>query len=68
MDLGVNYFNALLITTDKDVLDIGCNSGQLTLLIARDYEPRKIVGIDIDDSLIRIARKNIRHYASTEKM
>nr|XP_039266667.1 7SK snRNA methylphosphate capping enzyme-like [Styela clava] len=52
---------------DKDVLDIGCNAGHLTLLIARDYEPRKIVGIDIDDSLIRTARNNIRHYASARK-
>ena len=52
---------------DKDVLDIGCNAGHLTLLVARDYEPRKIVGIDIDDNLIRMARNNVRHYASIAK-
>nr|XP_002129700.1 7SK snRNA methylphosphate capping enzyme-like [Ciona intestinalis] len=49
---------------EKDVLDVGCNVGHLTLLIARDYSPRKIVGIDIDGSLINIARTNIRHYAT----
>ncbi|CAH1239654.1 MEPCE [Branchiostoma lanceolatum] len=49
-----------------DVLDIGCNAGHLTLSIARDYAPRKIVGMDIDQSLIRVARRNIRHYLAPE--
>ncbi|XP_006824466.1 7SK snRNA methylphosphate capping enzyme-like [Saccoglossus kowalevskii] len=48
----------------KDVLDIGCNIGHVTLTIAKDFEPRKITGIDIDGNLISIARKNIRHYLS----
>lgn len=52
---------------DKDVLDVGCNSGQLTLLIARDFSPRKIVGVDIDEKLISAARSNIRHYATSLK-
>ena len=46
----------------KEVLDIGCNVGHLTLDIAKSYKPQKIVGIDIDASLIGAARKNIRHY------
>ena len=49
----------------KDVLDIGCNSGCLTLAIARDFKPNKIVGMDIDNGLIRAARKNIRQYLSS---
>lgn len=48
--------------TGKDVLDIGCNSGHVTLLIAQKYAPRKIVGCDIDDKLIKLARKNIANY------
>lgn len=51
----------------KDVLDIGCNIGHITLTIARDFEPKKIVGIDIDDSLIQTAIKNIPRYV-TEKV
>ena len=47
---------------DKCVLDIGCNVGHVTLHIARHFEPKKIVGIDIDAQLIFSARKNIRHY------
>lgn len=46
----------------KDVLDVGCNVGHVTLAIARDFKPKKIVGIDIDRSLIDAAKKNIRHY------
>ncbi|KAK6103487.1 Bicoid-interacting protein 3 (Bin3) family protein [Brugia pahangi] len=46
----------------KSVLDIGCNVGYLTLSIAKEYQPRNIVGIDIDAHLVGVARKNIRHY------
>ena len=49
----------------KSVLDIGCNVGHLTLSIARDFQPKKIVGIDIDQKLIAAARKNIRYYLSS---
>ncbi|XP_077510834.1 7SK snRNA methylphosphate capping enzyme-like [Amblyomma americanum] len=46
----------------RDVLDIGCNVGHLTLSLARDFEPRKVIGLDIDGGLIRAARRNVRHY------
>ena len=49
----------------KDVLDIGCNAGHLTLAVARKFSPRRIVGMDIDGKLIGMARKNIRHYMSS---
>ncbi|KAF7205792.1 7SK snRNA methylphosphate capping enzyme [Nothobranchius furzeri] len=48
----------------KDVLDLGCNSGHLTLYIAKMFRPARILGLDIDSGLIRVARKNIRHYLS----
>ncbi|CAI8029468.1 Probable RNA methyltransferase Y17G7B.18 [Geodia barretti] len=43
----------------KDCLDIGCNTGQITLAIARHFNPQSIVGIDIDHKLVRIANKNL---------
>lgn len=46
----------------KDILDIGCNIGHITLSIARDLGARYVTGIDIDPKLIHIARKNIKHY------
>ncbi|KAJ8683095.1 hypothetical protein QAD02_018887 [Eretmocerus hayati] len=48
----------------KDVLDIGCNIGHITLSVARDFSVRSITGIDIDKKLIGIARKNVKHYVN----
>lgn len=50
----------------KDVLDVGCNTGQFTLLVAKEKNPKKIIGIDIDAQLIKIAQKNVRHYVSSK--
>lgn len=47
---------------NRDVLDIGCNTGMITLMIAKKYLPRKIVGCDIDKKLIDLARKNIHKF------
>ncbi|CAL9685611.1 unnamed protein product [Knipowitschia caucasica] len=48
----------------KDVLDLGCNAGHLTLYIAKMFRPAHILGLDIDGDLVYGARKNIRHYLS----
>ncbi|XP_051976714.1 7SK snRNA methylphosphate capping enzyme-like [Xyrauchen texanus] len=48
----------------KVVLDLGCNTGHLTLSIAKNWRPARIVGLDIDGALIHAARQNIRHYLS----
>ena len=41
----------------KTVLDVGCNSGFLTVSVAEKFHPRMILGIDIDGLLITKARK-----------
>ncbi|KAI6180236.1 RNA methyltransferase [Aphelenchoides besseyi] len=46
----------------RSVLDVGCNVGIFTIQLAKKFEPRRCVGIDIDPQLVGIARKNIRHY------
>lgn len=43
----------------KDILDIGCNEGAVTIAVARDLGPRSITGIDIDKGLIGRARKKL---------
>ncbi|ESO06888.1 hypothetical protein HELRODRAFT_110926 [Helobdella robusta] len=45
----------------KNILDVGCNVGQVTLAIATNFLPKTIVGMDIDRELILVAKKNIRH-------
>ena len=32
----------------------------------QEYAPRRILGIDIDEHLVGVARKNIRHYCDKE--
>lgn len=36
----------------KDVLDIGCNVGHISIAVARTLGARSVVGIDIDPVLI----------------
>lgn len=46
--------------TNKRCLDIGCNTGTLTLLISHYYNPSYIEGVDIDYSLIKTAIKTLK--------
>ncbi|KAG7271663.1 hypothetical protein CRUP_022280 [Coryphaenoides rupestris] len=48
----------------KEVLDLGCNAGHLTLHVAKALRPARILGLDIDGRLVHVARQNIRHYLS----
>ncbi|KAL1462551.1 hypothetical protein WDU94_014379 [Cyamophila willieti] len=48
----------------KDILDIGCNIGHITLTTARDFNANSVVGLDIDKHLIQVARTNIKHYVN----
>jgi len=50
----------------KDILDIGCNVGEVTMSIARDMAPKSIIGLDIDEMLISKARKLVKQYANTK--
>lgn len=43
---------------DKDILDIGCNVGHLTTVVAKNFSPRSVLGLDIDAKLIRRAKQN----------
>lgn len=46
-----------------NVLDIGCNNGLVTISVARDFNVKRIVGVDIDKRLVEKARK----FLSNEK-
>lgn len=43
----------------KECLDIGSNTGQVTIAIGEKFSPLKITGIDIDTKLVRMAWKNL---------
>lgn len=48
---------------NKEVLDIGCNDGSLTIALAKRLTVNFIVGLDIDANLIARARKNVTQEA-----
>ncbi|KAK0482376.1 Bicoid-interacting protein 3-domain-containing protein [Armillaria novae-zelandiae] len=43
------------IFVGKRVLDVGCNEGYVTCEIAQTWGAHKVVGVDIDESLVRAA-------------
>ncbi|XP_016113247.1 7SK snRNA methylphosphate capping enzyme-like [Sinocyclocheilus grahami] len=48
----------------KKVLDVGCSMGHVTLAIAGYWSPERMLGVDIDGALVRIARQNLRYFLS----
>lgn len=60
MDVRLQVFHRYPeLFTNKDVLDIGCNVGYMTMCIAKRFAPKSILGIDIDKKLIDQARRNL---------
>lgn len=45
----------------KQVLDIGCNSGHLSIEISKKFEVKSLIGLDIDRSLTQDAQLAINH-------
>jgi 7SK snRNA methylphosphate capping enzyme len=45
---------------EQRVLDIGCNDGTLTIMIAKDYNPMSVIGIDVDQRLIDAAGSAVK--------
>ncbi|TYG59713.1 hypothetical protein ES288_D07G008500v1 [Gossypium darwinii] len=50
----------------KDCLDIGCNSGVVTIQIAKKYNCKSILGLDIDSALIEEAFWYLRKFVKME--
>ena len=55
LELISEYFSKqeINIFHDKRILDIGCHNGQMALQIGALYNPKLIIGIDIDTKLVR---------------
>ena len=46
-----------IVPGNGKVLEIGCGNGQGTQLIQKHFQPRTVVGIDLDPQMIKIARQ-----------
>lgn len=49
---------------NKEVLDIGCNVGHISIAVARELGAKSVTGIDIDEKLIVRARKNLSSFVT----
>ena len=41
----------------KRVLDIGCGSGAIAVLLAQEYGAREVIGIDVEDDVVNAAKR-----------
>jgi len=65
MDVRLKIFQRNVhLFRSKDVLDVGCNVGLMTIAIAKFFNPKSIVGVDIDKKLVGIARGKLKKYVS----
>jgi 2-polyprenyl-3-methyl-5-hydroxy-6-metoxy-1,4-benzoquinol methylase len=49
----------------KRVLDFGCGSGASSMVLSRLLPPCEIVGVELEESLLRIARLRAQHFGRT---
>ncbi|KAJ6572058.1 Bin3-domain-containing protein [Mycena capillaripes] len=52
--------------TGKRILDVGCNEGWVSCEIAQSHGASKVLGVDIDDALVRAAWRRRRTVWSTQ--
>jgi 7SK snRNA methylphosphate capping enzyme len=57
--LGEDFF------AGKDVLDIGCNAGLVSIEVGRRFRAASVLGVDIDEALVVEARANRRNRPRT---
>ncbi|MHC4476190.1 MAG: class I SAM-dependent methyltransferase [Planctomycetota bacterium] len=61
IDQGVErVLSRLKIAPRSDILDVGCGTGNLTLRLPEMNSFRRVVGIDISDGVLDVARKHAR--------
>ena len=51
---------------DFAFVDLGCGKGRV-VLVASEYPFRRVVGVEIADVLVRVARSNVAKYASASR-
>src|SRR5262245_31591060 len=62
--VGEQAINRMGLTADSNALDIGCGSGWATRLMAEHAKSGYVVGIDISDEMIEVARAESSDYAN----
>jgi ubiquinone/menaquinone biosynthesis C-methylase UbiE len=64
--VGEQAIDLMNIPADARVLDVGCGSGWATRLMAEKAQDGRVVGIDISDEMIRLARESSASFSNVE--
>lgn len=64
--MGEQAIELMRITANARVLDVGCGSGWASRLMAAKATAGRVVGIDISDEMIAVARDSSAEYANVE--
>ena len=64
--VGEQAIEKMQVPDDARVLDVGCGSGWATRLLAGKAKLGRVVGIDISDEMVRIARETSAGYSNVE--
>jgi ubiquinone/menaquinone biosynthesis C-methylase UbiE len=64
--VGEQAIARLNLSPDARVLDVGCGSGWATRLMATQALQGRVVGIDVSDEMIRIARESSKEYSNID--
>ncbi len=64
----LSYFARDSIRNDSTVIDLGCGNGVIPLLLAAHSRAKKIIGIEIQENAVKLARKNVALNGLEEKI
>ena len=64
--VGEQAIELMKISPDSRVLDVGCGSGWASRLMAEKAHAGRVVGIDISDEMVRIARESSSSFSNVE--
>jgi arsenite methyltransferase len=64
--VGEQAVELMNIPADARVLDVGCGSGWATRLMAEKAHDGRVVGIDISDEMVRLARETSASFSNVE--
>ena len=64
--VGVQAIESMSIAADARVLDVGCGSGWATRLMAGKATSGRVVGIDIADEMVKLARETSTSFTNLE--
>ncbi|HEY6232359.1 MAG TPA: class I SAM-dependent methyltransferase [Pyrinomonadaceae bacterium] len=64
--IGEQAIELMRLSSDAHVLDIGCGSGWAVRLMAEKARNGRVVGIDISDEMIRLARETSASFSNVE--